>query len=280
MQTDTRNPKGTEGEARGNYVSLNGLKMYYEVQGKGMPLVLLHGGLADTGMFSQLLPALEGYCQTISVDLQWHGRTADIDRPMSFEQMADDIAALINHLELETVDVLGYSLGGGVALQTTLRHPKLIRKAVLVSTPFKSEGWYPEVRAGMRAMNAEAAKAMVGSPPHKVYVNIAPRPDDWPMLVTRVGGLISQQYDWSKEIPDIRVQVMVVAGDADAVRTSHAVQFFELLGGGQADAGWDGSNMPNARLAILPGTNHYNILFSPLFTSIVLPFLEAPAKAG
>ncbi len=261
---------------QGKYVKIKDLNMYYEIHGEGQPLILLHGGFGVIGMFEQLLPGLAKNRQVIAVELQGHGHTADIDRPLSFEQMADDVAALIKHLGLENADLFGYSLGGGVALQTTIRHPAVVRKLVVVSATCKRDGWYPEVLAGQAAMNAEAAKAWVGSPMHQAYASVAPKPDDWPALAAKLGNLLKQDYDWSAGVAAIKVPTMIVVGDADGVRTAHAVEFFELLGGGKADAGWDGSGMSNARLAILPGTTHYNICSSPMLASIVTSFLDAP----
>ncbi len=261
---------------QGKYARVNGLDLYYEVYGTGKPLVLLHGGLGTIGMFGPVLSSLAETHQVIGVELQAHGHTPDIDRPFSFQQMADDVAALVKQLGFDQADIMGYSLGAAVALQTAFRHPDVVRKLVVVSNPFKSEGWYPENRAGMRAMNAQAAQAMVGSPPHQAYASVAPHPQAWPQLVAKTGPLVGQDYDWSKEVSEIRAPTLLVFGDADAVRPSHIVQFFELLGGGQKDAGWDGSGMPNARLAILPGTTHYNISFSPPLAAAVVPFLDAP----
>ncbi len=263
--------------AQGKYADVNGLKMYYETHGEGKPLILLHGGLGGVDMFAQLLPALAEGRQVIAVELQGNGHTADIDRPFSFQQMADDIAALIAHLKFEQADLAGYSLGGGVALQTAIRHPGMVRKLVLISTPFKSDGWYPENRAGMKAMNAQAAQALVGSPPHQAYIKAAPRPEDWPVLVSKTGQVVGQDYDWSEQVAKIKMPTMIVIGDADAVRPAHAVRFFELLGGGQKDAGWDRSGMPSARLAVLPGTTHYDIFSSPLLAPVIGAFLDAPA---
>jgi pimeloyl-ACP methyl ester carboxylesterase len=261
---------------KGKLANVNGLHMYYEIHGAGKPLILLHGGFGVVGMFGENLPALAANRQVIAVELQGHGHTADVDRPLSFEQMADDVAALIEHLGLENADVLGYSLGGGVALQTAIRHPEVVRKLVLVSAPCKSDGWYPEVLAGMRSMNAEMGKTWVGSPMHQAYASVAPRPDDWPALVGKMGQLLGQDYDWSEAVSALKLPVMIVVGDADSVRTAHAVEFFELLGGGQRDAGWDGSGMSNSRLAVLPGTTHYDIFSSPAVVAAVVPFLDAP----
>src|SRR6266446_4283744 len=142
------------------YAPVNGLNLYYEIHGTGEPLILLHGGLAATEMFGEVMPALSNGRQVIAVDLQAHGRTADIDRPLSYDAMADDIAALIKHLGIEKADVMGYSLGGGVALRTAIQHPGAVRKLVVVSAAFKRDGWYPEILAGMAQMNAGAAESM------------------------------------------------------------------------------------------------------------------------
>ena len=269
------------GDPKGGYAEVNGLEMYYEVHGGGEPLILLHGGVGAIEMFGEVLPLLAEGRRVVAVDLQAHGRTADVDRPLGFESMADDVAALIGHLGLEQADVMGYSLGGGVALQTAIRYPEVVRKLVVVSTPFRRDGWYPEVLAGMGRMGPEAAEPMKGTPMYGLYASVAPRPEDWPVLLTKLGGLLRQDYDWSEEVEAIGAPTMIVVGDADSVRTAHAVEFFELLGGGKADAGWDGSGMPNARLAVLPGTTHYDIFSSPALASAVAPFLDAPLpRAG
>ena len=264
------------GNARGGYAEVNGLELYYEVHGSGEPLVLLHGGVGAIEMFGGVLPLLAEGRQVIAVDLQAHGRTADIDRPLGYESMADDIGALIEHLGLERSDVMGYSLGGGVALQTAIRHPELVRKLVVVSTPFRRDGWYPEVLAGMEGMGPAAAEPMKQTPIYELYANIAPKPEDWPVLLTKLGRLLGQDYDWSEEVAAIAEPTMIVVGDADSVRTAHAVEFFELLDGGKADGGWDGSGMSNARLAVLPATTHHDIFSSPKLASVVTPFLDAP----
>jgi pimeloyl-ACP methyl ester carboxylesterase len=261
---------------QGSFATVNSLNMYYEIYGTGQPLILLHGGFGVVSSFEQNLPVLSASRQVIAVELQGHGHTADIDRPLSFEQMADDVAALIEHLRIENADVLGYSLGGGVALQTAIRHPGKVRKLVLVSAPCKSDGWYPEVLAGMRTMNAEMGKTWVGSPMYEAYASVAPRPDDWPALVGKMGQLLSHDYDWSESVSALKSPVLIVVGDADSVRPAHAVEFFALLGGGQRDANWDRSGMPDSRLAILPGTTHYDIAASPALAAAAISFLDAP----
>jgi len=258
------------------YAPVNGLKMYYEIHSSGKPLVLLHGGAGASEMFSNILPILSEGREVVVADLQAHGRTADMDRPLRYELMADDVAELIKHLGLREPDLMGYSLGGGVALRTAIQHPGVARKLVLVSTVFRRAGWYPEIQEAMGQSGPEKAEALKQTPMYQVYSRLAPRLEDWPVLLAKLGRMLRQDYDWSEEVKRIKAPTMLVVGDADSVRTAHAVEFFELLGGGRADGGWDGSGISKARLAILPGVTHYNIFSSPALASTVIPFLDAP----
>ncbi len=263
-------------DEQGQYAEVNGLKMYYETHGTGAPLILLHGSLGSSGMFGEVLTVLAETRQVIAVDLQAHGRTVDIDRPLSLEAMAKDVAALINHLGFARADLMGYSMGGGVALRVALQYPDSVRKLVVVSTPFASDGWYPEVRASMVQMGPKAAEPMKGTPMYTHYVNAAPRPEDWPVLLTKMGEMVRQDYEWSTEVEALGAPILIVLGDADSVRLAHGVAFFELVGGGKRDGGWDGSGMSQSRLAILPGYTHYTIFNTPVLAKTVLPFLESP----
>ena len=265
---------------RTGYAPVNGLNLYYEIHGTGPPLILLHGGFGATGMFGDLLPALAAHRQVIGVDLQGHGRTADIDRPLRIEHMADDIAALIEHLGLASASVMGYSLGGAVALQTAIRHPAAVDRLVVVSTPHKRSAWYPESLAAMDQMGAATAEPMKQTPMYELYASIAPRPDDWTNLWAKMGDLLRRDFDWSADVAALGMPTMLVFGDADSVSPAHAAAFFGLLGGGQRDGGWDRSGMTPHRLAILPGTTHYDIFTSPALASAVAPFLEAPPPAA
>ncbi len=256
--------------------------MYYEIHGKGHPsLVLLHGGAGSTGMFGEVTRMLSQGRRVVEADLQGHGRTADIARPLRYELMADDLAALIRHLELGKADLMGYSLGGGVALRTAIQYPETVRKLVLVSTPFRRDGWYPEILKAMQRSGPESAEALKRTPMYRVYSRVAPRVEDWPVLMTKLGEMLLRDYDWSKETSEVKAPIMLAVGDSDSVRTSHTLEFYELLGGGARDGGWDGSGMPTARLCILPATTHYTIFSSPALASAVIPFLDAPiSKTG
>jgi len=264
-------------KAAGRYADVNGLKLYYEIHGSGRPLILLHGGLGAIEMFGPNLPALAKGRQVIAVDLQGHGRTADIDRPLSVALMADDIAALIQRLGIARADIMGYSLGGGVALQTAIRHPDVVRKLVVVSTPFRRNAFYPEILAQQGQVGAAAAEPMKQTPMYQLYSSIAPRPEDWPRLLDKIGDAMKRDFDFSREIAGIKAPTLIVAADADIFPPAHAVELFGLLGGGQRDGGWNGSGRPKSRLAILPGLTHYTIFNAPALAATVIPFLDEPA---
>jgi len=264
---------------RTGYAPVNGLEMYYAVHGAPTgrpPLVLLHGGVAAGETFDPLLPALIESRQVVTADLQAHGRTRDVDRPLRCESMADDVAALLAHLNLGRVDCLGYSMGGGVALQTAIRHPQVVGRLVVASMTIKRDGSYPEVLAIFDQMEANApqiAEQMRHSPLAERY------PDaDWAAVFAKIGEMGTQDYDWSAAVAALTAPTMLVFADADSIRPAHIVEFWELLGGGRRDAGLDGSARPTARLAVLPGTTHYDLLAFPGLAAIVTSFLDAPPE--
>ncbi|MGS2615975.1 alpha/beta fold hydrolase [Micromonospora sp. LZ34] len=260
-----------------SYAEVNGLRLWYESHGTGRPLVLLHGGYGAVEMFAEILPALAERRRVIGVDLQGHGRTADVDRPLRYESLADDVAALLGHLGLAEADLLGYSLGGGMALRTAIQHPALVRRLVVVSAPCRRQGWFPEVLAAMAEQDEQVGERMRGTPPHLLYARIAPSPEDWPKLWAKSGDLLRREYDWSAEVAALTVPTLLVFADADSIPTAHVAEFFGLLGGGHRDAGWDGAGRPASRLAVLPGLTHYDIVRSPALPAAVLPFLTHPA---
>jgi pimeloyl-ACP methyl ester carboxylesterase len=271
----------TEAKGAGAYADVNGINLYYEVRGTGRPIMLLHGGLGSGEMFG---PALEGLAEShrvITPDLQGHGRTADVDRPLRLETMAEDIAALMDHLGLDKVDAVGYSLGGGVAFQLAIRHPEKVRKLVLVSTYFRDDAVDPALRAQQGQVNASAAESLRGTPMHELYQRVAPRPEDFPRLLDKIGGYMAQPFDYTEQLRGITVPTMLVSADADMAPPSHLVEAFKLLDGGLRDGGWMGEGRPKGghALAILPGLQHYNIFMSPLTAETVLAFIDAP-EAG
>ncbi len=250
------------------YVPVNGLKMYYEIHGAGQPLVLLHGRFSAIGTsFGALLPELAKTRQVIAFELQAHGRTADIDRPMTIEQLADDVAAAIQQLGIEPADIFGYSLGAGVALHVVLRHPEVVRKLVLASVSHTMSGIHPGLMEGMEHMTADI---MVGSPWHEEYLRIAPDPEGFAALFAKKSAMDQQIPDLSAEsIAAIKAPTLLIIGDSDIIRPEHAVEMFRLLGGGVTG---DMAGLPNSQLAILPGTTHVTVVSrAELLLAIIRP---------
>ena len=255
---------------------VNGIELAYHVSGSGKPLVLLHGAFGSYEMFGPTADALAAGRQVIGIDLQSHGRSPAVDRAMRFETMADDVAALIHHLGHEQADVMGFSLGGGVALRTAIQHPESVRRLVVVSAPFKRSGWHPEMVTGFDQMGPEIAEPFKRTLMYETYSKIAPRVEDWPILITQVTTMVKLDYDWAEEVRRLTMPVMIVAGDADGLPPAHAVEFFELLGGGKRDAVWDRSGMTRHALAILPHATHYDIHVAPALATSVASFLDEP----
>jgi pimeloyl-ACP methyl ester carboxylesterase len=269
----------SETQGKGEYADVNGINLYYETHGSGRPLILLHGGLGSGEMFGPILPALVANHQVIAPDLQGHGRTADVDRPISIETMADDIAALIKHLGLEKPDVMGYSLGGGVALVTALRHPEVVGRLVVASAHIRRNAIYPEMFAQQAQVGPDAVEFMKDTPMYQLYQRVAPRPEDFGRLLGKIGESMAKDFDFTEEVRGLKVPTLIVAADADMAPPSHYVEFFALLDGGQRDGGWMGEGRPKGghALAILPGLTHYNIFASPVLAAAALSFLDAPS---
>jgi pimeloyl-ACP methyl ester carboxylesterase len=255
------------------YAPINGLRLYYEVQGKGDPLIVLHGGLGSLQMFGGNIATMAKTRQVIAVDLRGHAHTGLGDRELGYDVMADDIAGLMDHLGLEKADVLGYSLGAGVAVHVAVRHPERVRRLVVASAAFRRTEYFPEVLEGFAALGPALAEAMKASPVYTQYAEVAPKPDDFTTLVAQVGALTQRDYDWMPHVPKLPPTLLVV-GDADAMRLAHTVEVFAALGGSQRDPGWDGSRGRTlSELAILPGHNHYDLASSRAFAAAVEPFL-------
>jgi pimeloyl-ACP methyl ester carboxylesterase len=259
----------------GRYAEVNGINLYYEVHGAGRPLILLHGGLGSGEMFGPVLPQLAERHQVVVPDLQGHGRTADIDRPIDIRLMADDIAALIDHLGLDKPDVVGYSLGGGVAVQVAVRHPHKVRRLVAVSANIRRDAIAPEILAQQGQVRGAAMDFMKDTPMYQLYQRVAPRPEDFPRLLDKIGDAMSKDFDFSEDVRGLQVPTLIIASDADMAPPSHYVEVFKLLDGGLRDGGWMGEGRPKGghALAILPGLTHYNIFSSPLFAAATLEFL-------
>ena len=266
----------TEAKGTGEYAEVNGINLYHETHGTGRPLILLHGGLGSGEMFGPIVPMLTERHQVITVDLQGHGRTADIDRPIDIRLMADDIAALIDHLGLERPDLVGYSLGGGVAFFTASKYPMKVGKLVMTSAHINSDAMPAEMRAQQAQVNSGALEFMKDTPMYQLYQRVAPRPEDFGRLLDKIGESMSKDFDLSEEVRGLRVPTMLVCADADMAPPSHYVEAFKLLDGGLRDGGWMGEGRPKGghALAVLPGLTHYNMAASPLFAAATLDFLD------
>jgi len=262
----------------GEYADVNGIRLYYERHGTGRPIVLLHGGLMSGETLGPLMTALAAGHEVITPDLQGHGRTADIDRPIDTRLMAGDIAALIGHLGLDKPDVMGYSLGGGVAFWTAVDRPELVRRMIMVSTNVKRSAIYPDMLAQQGQMGAAAVPFMTETPMYELYQRVAPRPEDFGALLDKMGASMAKDFDFSDEVRGLTVPTLFAAADADMFPPSHAVEVFALLDGGQRDGGWmrEGRPAGGHALAIIPGATHYDICFSPVLAAAALAFLETP----
>lgn len=262
--------KETPAMSNADFADVNGQHIFYSVHGAGKPLILLHGGINPDSFGSNLAELAKGR-QVIAPHLQAHGRTPDSDRPLRSETLGDDVAALIGHLKLGKADVMGYSLGASVALQTVIRHPDVVDRLVLVAGRMRQDGAYPEVVAALNQLEANAAMIGPGvkaSPLGQAYPAV-----DWTNLFRKVGDLAKRPFDWSADVAKVQARTLLVFADADMVRPEHMVEFWKALGGGQRDAGLDGSLRPANQLAIVPGTTHHTLVVDPMLPQIVARFL-------
>jgi len=266
----------TETMGAGEYADVNGLHMYYETHGSGRPLILLHGGLGSSEMFGPILPELAAGHLVIAPDLQGHGRTADIDRPIDMRLMADDVAALIDDLGLEKPDVIGYSLGGGVAFFLASKYPDKIGKLVIISAHIRRDAIPAEMLAQQGQVSAAAVEFMKDTPMYQLYQKVAPQPENFGRLLDKIGASMARDFDFTDEFRGLQVPTLIVAADADMAPPSHYVEMFKLLDGGLRDGGWMGEGRPKGghALAILPGLTHYNMASSPLLAAVATSFLD------
>lgn len=253
-----------------------GTDLYYETHGEGRPLLMAHGAFGSTGQFAGLLPALTSRHRVVLLDLQGHGRTADRDEPLSYERLADDCAAVLQHLDVESCAVVGYSMGGGTALQLAFRHPERVTRLAVLSAPFRRSGWHADVLANFQATGAHQWPGVKESSLYRDHAALAPRPEEFPVLLNKLGGLLGgYKYDWTTQVRALAMPVLVALGDGDSLSPAHAAEFFALLGGGLRDGGLNGERGSRSSFAVLPRTTHYDLLASPLLEQILVGFLSA-----
>jgi pimeloyl-ACP methyl ester carboxylesterase len=260
-------------------VPVNGIDYYYEIHGTGEPLLLLHGGLMSSDMFRPIIPTLGAGRQVIAVDAHGHGRTSLAGKHVNYVAQGDDMAALVAKLGYTQVDVVGYSMGGGIAFRLAAQHPEVVRRLVLVSTPFGRDGFYADMLPLQAAVGAGMFEQMKATPMYQQYAKVAPRPEEFPTLLDEMGEVMRTPYDWSADVAKLTMPTMLVYGDSDMMRPEHEIEFYKLLGGGQKDAGWMRETMSKNRLAIIPDATHYDIFASPLLVPTLRPFLDGKTHA-
>jgi pimeloyl-ACP methyl ester carboxylesterase len=259
------------------YAQVGDLRMYYEVHGEGEPLLFLHGAYMTIDSSGPIVSGLAETRQVIAVELQGHGRTADVDRPITYEGMADDAAAAVRQLGYEQLDVVGFSMGGAVALQLAIRHPAVARRLVLISAGYRYDAMPPEAIEMFPSITPEM---FAGSPLEEEYLRIAPKPEDFPNLVWKLKELDTTPFAWPEEdVRGITAPTLIMVGDSDVVRLEHAVELFRLRGGGVMG---DLAGLPESQLAVLPGTSHFIppgsgvIDRADWLLAMIRPFLDPP----
>ena len=278
MNTKGIHPVTNAQQIKSGHLAVNGINYYYEIHGSGEPLLLLHGGLGSIDLFEPGLPTLAKTRQVIAVDLHGHGRTELGDRAISLIDMGDDMAVILDKLGYKQVDVMGYSLGAGVAFRLAAQHPQSVRRLVLISCVFAQDGFYPEMLPQQAAVSAQVAPMMKETPIYQSYVKIAPHPEEFPKLLDRLGEYMRKPYNWRDDIKKLTMPTMLVWGDSDMMRPEHMIEFYKQLGGGQRDAGWQREHMSKNRLAILPNRTHYEMAIAPELVPTVLPFLDGKTE--
>jgi pimeloyl-ACP methyl ester carboxylesterase len=262
--------------AVGHRALVNGMRMYYEVSGQGEPLIVLHGAYMNIPTMGAIIPKLARTHRVYALELQGHGRTTDIDRPITYPNLADDAAAFMDAVHLPKADVFGYSMGAAVGLQLGIRHPEKVNKLALASVAYDARGWQPEFTAFIPQMTVEM---FVGMPFAAEYRKLAANPDSFPALVRRLIALEKEPMVWEQDVRALKTPVLIIAGDADVVTLEHAVAMFRLLGGGIM--GDMGKSLPASRLAILPATSHTAVIMQPdLLYAFIEPFLKGVTPNG
>lgn len=269
-------PAGAASQETGNRVEINGMTMYYEVSGEGEPLVVLHGAYMNIRSMGSIIPRLAETHRVYALEFQGHGRTTDIDRPITYPNLADDVAAFMDAVGLDSADVFGYSMGGQAGLQLAIRHPEKVRKLVAASVAYDLEGWQPAFKDVIPQMTVEMILAM---PFAEEYRELAPDPEGFPALAEKLIALEHEPMAWEADLRALNTPVLIITGDADVVTLEHAVALFRLLGGG--GMGDMGQPLPASRLAVLPATSHIAVITqTELLHALIEPFLQGETPKG
>jgi pimeloyl-ACP methyl ester carboxylesterase len=275
----SKTPEMIKPAATGYADSAEGLRVYYEVYGQGEPIVVMAGGLMDISTMAQTIGPLSRSRRVIGIDLEGHGRTALRKTPMSHERNGDDVAAVLKHLDIAKADVAGYSHGGDAAIRMAIQHPDRVRNLIVISTAAERDGWFPSALKGMEAVSSALADQMKRTPIYTRYAEVAPHPEQFPLLLDRMGDLMRKDYDWRREIAKLPMPTLLLFADHDAVSMKHIAEFFALFGGGVQDAGWEGTpTYARARLAIVPGYTHYNFGQGPDIARVIEGYLTKPTS--
>jgi pimeloyl-ACP methyl ester carboxylesterase len=263
-------------ERKGKYTNVNGMKMYYEVSGEGDPLIVLHGAYMNIISMGEIIPKLARTHKVYALEFQGHGRTTNIDRPITYPNLADDAAAFMDAVGLKKADVFGYSMGAEAGLQLAIRHPEKVNKLVTASGAYDLEGWQPEFKAFIPQMTVDM---FINMPFAEDYHKLAPNPDGFPALVKKMIALEKEPMAWEADVKALKIPVLIIAGDADAATLEHLVAMFRLLGGGVM--GDMGKPLPDSRFAILPATSHTAVITqTDLLISFIEPFLKGETPKG
>ena len=269
-------PAFAQAEPAGARVAVNGMQMYYEVSGEGEPLIVLHGSYMNIPSMGGIIPALAATSKVYALELQGHGRTTDIDRPITYQNMADDVAAFMDAVGLQKADVFGYSMGAVVGLQLAIRHPAKVNKLVAASVAYDVEGWQPVFKDFIPQMTVEMILEM---PFAKEYPKLAANPKGFPELARKLIALEKEPMAWEADVKALKTPVLIIAGDADVSTLEHSVAMFRLLGGGVM--GDMGKPLPASRLAVMPATAHTAVITQPdLLHSFIEPFLKGQTPKG
>ncbi len=269
-------PAFSQSEPPGDRVSVNGMEMYYEVSGEGDPLIVLHGAYMNIPSMGEIIPMLAETRKVYAVEMQGHGRTTDIDRPITYPALADDVAAFMDAVGVEKADVFGYSMGAIAGLQLAIRHPEKVDQLVFASGAYDIAGWQPEFLAFIPQMTVEM---IVNMPFAEDYKALAADPEGFPALVEKLIQLEKEPMAWEADVKALKTPVLIIAGDADVATLEHSVAMFRLLGGGAM--GDMGKPLAASRLAVMPATSHTAVISQPdLLMAFIAPFLKGETPKG